>query len=154
MKYLIATLVCYAAMANIGYAQVVAKDQQQLTDALIAGDPCCVIDGRGEASRKKLPLANALVYRADLEIKPTAAAVVLGDKDEEALAIAEAIGKKHPGKTIIAVKGGLQAWKGASAAAAKASFVPGGAAQSFVIPKNTCESGVTLQKLLTDKPKQ
>lgn len=36
----------------------------------------------------------------------------------------------------------------------EASFVPGGTAQSFVIPKNTCESGVTLQKLLTDKPKQ
>jgi hypothetical protein len=34
----------------------------------------------------------------------------------------------------------------------KQDFVPGGVAQSFVIPKNTCESGVTLQKLLTDKP--
>lgn len=35
----------------------------------------------------------------------------------------------------------------------EASFVPGGVAQSFVIPKNTCESGTTLQKLLTNKPK-
>jgi hypothetical protein len=35
---------------------------------------------------------------------------------------------------------------------AEASFVPGGTAQSFVIPKNTCESGTSIQKLLTDKP--
>lgn len=34
----------------------------------------------------------------------------------------------------------------------KQDFVPGGVAQSFVIPKNTCESGVSIQKLLTDKP--
>jgi hypothetical protein len=32
------------------------------------------------------------------------------------------------------------------------SFVPGGVASSFVIPKNTCESGTSIQKLLTDKP--
>jgi hypothetical protein len=42
--------------------------------------------------------------------------------------------------------------KPATKAAGKQEFVPGGVAQSFVIPKNTCESGVTLQKLLTDKP--
>jgi hypothetical protein len=36
----------------------------------------------------------------------------------------------------------------------KQEFVPGGVAQSFVIPKNTCESGVSIQKLLTDKPKK
>lgn len=34
----------------------------------------------------------------------------------------------------------------------KQDFVPGGIAQSFVIPKNTCESGTPLQNLLTDKP--
>jgi hypothetical protein len=37
---------------------------------------------------------------------------------------------------------------------AQESFVPGGVAHSFVIPKNTCESGTSIQKLLTDKPKQ
>lgn len=36
--------------------------------------------------------------------------------------------------------------------AGKQEFVPGGVAQSFVIPKNTCESGTPIQKLLTDKP--
>lgn len=35
---------------------------------------------------------------------------------------------------------------------AQESFVPGGVAQSFVIPKNTCESGTSIQKLLTDRP--
>ncbi len=34
----------------------------------------------------------------------------------------------------------------------KQDFVPGGVARSFVIPKNTCESGTPIQKLLTDKP--
>lgn len=43
--------------------------------------------------------------------------------------------------------------KGETKPKAEANSVPGGAAQSFVIPKNTCESGTTLQKLLTDKPK-
>lgn len=37
-------------------------------------------------------------------------------------------------------------------AAGKQEFVPGGVASSFVIPKNTCESGTPIQKLLTDKP--
>lgn len=142
-----------ALLATASHAQVVAKDKDQLVDALIVGEPCCVIDGRSADNRRKLPLENALVWRADLEIKPTAAAVVIADEDAQALAIAEQIGKKHPGKTIIAVQGGLSAWKAASSAAAKATFVPGGVAQSFVIPKNTCESGTSIQKLLTGKPK-
>jgi putative intracellular protease/amidase len=154
MKTLVALFVLCAAMANVCHAQVVAKDQPQLTDALIAGDPCCVIDGRSAADRKKMPLANALVWRPDLEIKPTSAVVVIADQDAEALAIAAAIGSKHPGKTIIAVQGGLIAWKGASTAAAKAVFVPGGTSQSFVIPSNTCEQGTPLQKLLRDKPRE
>ncbi len=33
------------------------------------------------------------------------------------------------------------------------AFVPGGMPKSFVIPKNTCEQGSPLQKLLRDKPK-
>lgn len=37
-------------------------------------------------------------------------------------------------------------------AAGQQNFVPGGVASSFVIPKNTCESGTSIQKLLTDKP--
>lgn len=140
-------LACLAVLSVPVAAQVVAMDQQQLTESLTAGDPCCVIDGRSETSRRKMPLADALVYRPDLDIRPTAAAVVLADTDEEALAIARAIGRKHPGRTIIAVRGGLQAWKGASAAAARATFVPGGMSRNFVIPKNTCEQGAPLQEL-------
>lgn len=145
------TLACCAT--TTAQAQVSAKDQAQLADALTAGEPCCVIDGRNATNRQQKPLANALAYRTDLVIKPTAAVVVIGDKDAEALAIATAIGRKHPNKPIIAVKGGLPAWEAASATAAKAFFVPGGMSQSFVIPKNTCESGSPIQKLFREKLK-
>jgi hypothetical protein len=40
----------------------------------------------------------------------------------------------------------------AATAERQQSFVPGGVAPSFVIPKNTCESGSSLQKLMTGKP--
>ena len=44
--------------------------------------------------------------------------------------------------------------KPATKAAGKQEFVPGGVAQSFVIPKNTCEQGKPIQELKRDKPLQ
>lgn len=148
------------ALCGIGaaQAQVTAKDKQQLTAALTTSSPCCVIDGRSAANRKQQPLANALVYRPDLRIKltasSTAAVVVIADRDLDAMKIGETLARKHPGKQIIAVKGGIQIWQEASHAALLAAGIntPGGGSMSFVIPSNTCEQGQPLQELRRDTP--
>lgn len=125
---------------------------QELADALRGVPPCCVIDGRRELNRASSPLLEALPYRAGLSIKPTASVVVLADSDDEALRIATIFEKQHPGKHILAVKGGLPGWQAAKAAVAEASH-PGapGAGIQFVIPHNTCETGEPLQKLKSGK---
>ncbi|OIP10174.1 MAG: hypothetical protein AUK49_05035 [Betaproteobacteria bacterium CG2_30_68_42] len=147
MRRSVVALALSCGLAAPAHAGATLADQNQLRDALIAGEPCCVIDARSAANRKSRPLPGALLWRADLKIRPTAAAVIVGDRDADSLTIANTLARWHPGKTIIAVKGGLATWQAASAAAANAGAVPGGSAQSFVIPRNTCESGTTLQEL-------
>jgi hypothetical protein len=114
-----------------------------------------VIDGRAAASRTREVLDNALPWRTDLKINPTAIVVVIADRDRDALGIANALGRKHPGKPIFAVKGGLPTWKAASlsllAAAGMDAAMNGPV--SFVIPANTCEQGKPLQELRPDKKK-
>jgi hypothetical protein len=117
----------------------------QLVHALQEGLPCCVIDGRGENSRKKQPLADAIAYRPDLKIEPTAAVVVVADNDRLAQKIAGELDAAYPGKRIIAVQGGVGVWEAALVAASQAAAQTPGF--SFVIPKNTCESGTPLQQL-------
>ncbi|TRZ55924.1 MAG: hypothetical protein D4S02_16790 [Rhodocyclaceae bacterium] len=152
MKVSAIRIVAIGALCVIGtvQAQVTAKDKEQLAAVLRTGTPCCVIDGRSAASRKQRPLADALVYRPDSRIKPTAAVVVIADRDVDAIKIAEALAQKHPGKQIIAVKGGINTWQDASRAAALLAMgirTPGGNALSFIIPSNTCEQGKPLQEL-------
>lgn len=145
---------CAVCCIGAAQAQVTAKDKQQLTAALTTSSPCCVIDGRSAASRKRQPLADALVYRPDLRIKPTAAVVVIADRDPAAMQIGETLARKHPGKQIIVVKGGIKTWQDASRAALLAAGLntSGGGSMSFVIPSNTCEQGQPLQELRRDAP--
>ncbi|MDZ4254962.1 MAG: hypothetical protein U1A72_20530 [Sulfuritalea sp.] len=139
-------------LAGAARAQVSLNDKAQLVAALAAKPPCCVIDGRSAASRKRELLADALPWRADLKIDPTATVVVVADRDQDALGIARALGRKHPGKPILAVKGGLATWKAASFALLAASATGGaGGLVNFVIPANTCEQGKPLQELRPDK---
>jgi len=153
IKSLLATL-CLI-LASAAQAQVSLKDKAQLVTALSAAPPCCVIDGRAAANRKREVLENALPWRADLKINPTATVVVIADQDQDALGIANALGRKYPGKPILAVKGGLATWKAASlsllAAAGMDTAMSGPV--SFVIPANTCEQGKPLQVLRPDKKK-
>lgn len=128
-------------------AAVELQDGRQLTQALRKSPPCCVIDARGAASRESHPLAEALPYRPGMKITPTAAAVVLADTDGEALAASRSLARDYPGKRIIAVKGGVATWEATTADLAQAA--PKGKAFQFVIPRNTCESGTPLQKLLS-----
>lgn len=143
------------ALTSAAGAQVGLKDKEQLIAALSARPPCCVIDGRAAAKRKSEALKDALPWRAGLKLNPTATVVVIADRDQDALGIASALGQKHPGKPIFAVKGGLATWKAASlsllAAAGMDAAMSGPV--SFVIPANTCEQGKPLQELRPDKKK-
>lgn len=149
---------CAVWSIGAAQAQVTAKDKVQLTAALKTSSPCCVIDGRSAASRKRQPLADALVYRPDIRIKltatATAAVVVIADRDRDAMQIGEALARKHPGKQIIAVTGGIKTWRDASQAVLLAAGInlPGDGSMSFVIPSNTCEQGQPLQELRRDIP--
>lgn len=140
-------------LAASAAAQVSLQDQAQLIRALSAKPPCCVIDGRAAASRKAELQENALPWRSDLKINPTATVVVIADRDQDALDIARALARKHPGKPIFAVKGGLAAWKAASLSLLAAAGMDAalGGPVSFVIPANTCEQGKPLQVLRPDK---
>lgn len=142
----------YGGAAQAGVAEL---DEVQLVEALKAQPQCCVVDARSEANRRKHPLEDALPYRTDLSITPTAAVVVVADRDQDAKAISQALAKKHPGKDIYAVKGGVMAWQSAlkKLSASSSSQAPGAPTGfNFVIPRNTCESGTPLQ-ILQSKPK-
>jgi hypothetical protein len=139
-------------IAGTAQAQASLKDKSQLVAALSAKPPCCVIDGRNADSRKREVLDNALLWRADLKINPTATVVVVADRDQDALGIAKTLERKHPGKTILAVKGGVATWKAATFALLAGSANGGaGGLVNFVIPANTCEQGKPLQELRPDR---
>lgn len=139
--------------SNVAEAEVSLLGGSELMAALKDSPPCCVIDGRKELNRARMPLPDALPFRPGLSIQPTATVVVLADSDSEALRIAGIFEKKHPGKPILAVKGGLPAWQAAIAAPNSTPTGDGapGSNFQFVIPHNTCETGEPLQKLQSRK---
>lgn len=150
-------LLTSAAVCSVAaHAEASLRDEVDLIEALKKAPPCCVIDARSAAQRQQHALPDALTYRPGLSIVPTASVVVVGDDNPAALTVADVLAKQHPGKTVYAVPGGVTAWEFVQKALAKVQTSsasgappPGG---SFVIPKNTCESGETLQ-VLTSKPK-
>jgi hypothetical protein len=145
IRALLSAVILGAAAA--AHADASLRGAEQLKLALRSGPPCCVIDARPDAEREARPLAEALAYRDDLKIVPTATVMVVAESDARALAVAQALDSANPGKTIVAVEGGVAAWE--SVLAASAGAPPGGHAFSFVIPKNTCEQGEPLQHLRT-----
>lgn len=147
---------CLGAAAHSTWAGVSLQGEAELVAALHANPPCCIIDARSEPRRQELPLEDALRYKHGLRIVPTASVVVVADDDAKAQAVGATLAKQHPGKTILAVRGGAPAWKAAlktleAMPASSAAHGPTGAL-SFVIPHNTCETGKPLQVLIS-KPK-
>jgi hypothetical protein len=134
-------------LAATARAEVIPMNKSQLHHALKEGAPCCVIDGRIDSSRKKQPLDDALPYKEGMQINPTAAVVVIADGDKQAMRIAKALDAAYPGKRIIAVQGGVGVWEAVQVQLSReaASAPPGG--MSFMIPRNTCESGSSIQNL-------
>jgi hypothetical protein len=140
-----------AGLASTAQAEVQLYDKNQLVSALGANSPCCVVDGRDEGRRQRQALAEAVLYRPGLKVAAgDAPVVVVGDNDKQASQVGEALAKDQPSKRILVVKGGLPAWQATLVALKDAP--PGGYAIQFVIPKNTCEQGTPLQKLLS-RPK-
>ncbi len=139
--------VLYAVIAAMWFAapaaaEVSLRDTAALK-AFLAGDtPCCVIDARAAANRKRAPLADTLAYRKDLKINPTGVVVVIADTDARAVEIGERLADSSKAKEVYAVKGGIATWNAASVAGLFKTRP-----RSFVIPKNTCEQGTPLQEL-------
>lgn len=147
-------LVCLLTSSLGAQSAAQLLSEVELIEALKSQPPCCVIDARSEGTRKLHPLDDALVFRADLAIIPTASVIVIGDDNVKALSTADALAKKHPGKDIYAVRGGMNAWAFVRRALDKAAHASGAAPAgvSFVIPHNTCETGNPLQILNANKP--
>lgn len=142
---LAACAVALIAAASAAHADASLRSAAQLKLALGTHPPCCVIDARTEAQRKSRPVHDALPYRKDLTINPTATVIVLADTDAQALSVAQTLARAHPGKPILAVAGGVAVWE--SVVADISAAPPGGKALSFVIPRNTCEQAPALQNL-------
>ncbi len=128
---------------------VETADIERIQALLASKTPCCVIDARAAAARRKLRIAHALAYRRGMRINPTGIIVVIADTDAGAQMVGETIARTSPGAQIVAVKGGARTWLDARQPAG--SRVPGHA-QRFVIPSNTCEQGPPLQSLPFGRP--
>ncbi len=123
-------------------AEVSLRDTAALEAFLSGNTPCCVIDARSAANRKRDPLADTLPYRKGLKINPTGVVVVIADTDPAAVEVGERLAESSKAQEVYAVKGGIATWKAATIAGLLKTRP-----RSFVIPKNTCEQGTPLQEL-------
>lgn len=145
LRCLCAAIVALGAPAAWGEVHLLAR--APLVQALKDKPPCCVVDARTDAQRQSKPIAEAMPYRPGMKIVPTATVVVVADTDAAALAVAKALDKSYPGKTIAAVKGGQPVWEAVLVDLEVASGSVKGS-YSFVIPRNTCEQDKPLQTLI------
>lgn len=135
------------ALSAPGWAAGAALlDGAQLREVLMKGQPCCVIDARSEGRRKQQPIPFAVTYQEGIKPKPGGFAVVVGDNDPQALAVARLVAGKVR-QDVYAVKGGYAAWRqvqvGGNKSSAGMEIV---APQRFTIPSNTCEQGKALHE--------
>lgn len=84
-------------------------------------------------------LAGATVYRPTTRARP-GAALVIGDNDEQALAIAAALEKRDAGVRAYAAAGGAPAYEAARDAYLNAPEEDT-SSYGFVIPRDTCQPG-------------
>lgn len=141
MKSFFAAAIAALSFAMPAAAEVSLRDAAALRAFLASGTPCCVIDARNEAKRLSVPLADALPYRKGLRIDPTGVVVIIADTDARAIEVGKALELTSKAKDVYAVKGGVRTWRAATGGAASSVMPP-----SFIIPKNTCESGTAIQQ--------
>lgn len=155
LPYRLAALALIACTALQAQAGVSLQGESELVAALKANPPCCVIDARSDARRRELALDDALRYKPGLRIVPTASVVVVADTDAQAQKVGADLARQHPGKTILAVRGGASVWVSVLKSLEPVSASPASGlakGHSFVIPHNTCETGQPLQ-VLKSQPK-
>lgn len=119
------------------------QDDQQLVALLTKSPQCCIVDARSAPQRQQAELAGALVYNEAMRLKPTSVVVVVADTDARASAVAKTLARSSA-HDVVAVKGGLAAWKVVEHELRAEAGRPG-SKFSFVIPHNTCEQGTPLQ---------
>lgn len=119
----------------------------QLVHALEEAKPCCVIDGRSEASRASHPLDEAVPYRDGIALSPNGMMVVVAESDEAARQIADRLDAAYPGQNIIVVLGGIATWEAAQVELSRLAASKPKQGFGFIIPRNTCESGSSIQNL-------
>jgi hypothetical protein len=118
-------------------------DAAHIKELMKKDQPCCVIDVRDEGLRKQQPIPFSATYTSTL--KPTVGgyALVVGNNDKRALAIAKKIAAKKNTGDVYAVAGGYNAWRLTQGGDVSSTAV---APDVFTIPKNTCEQGEAVQK--------
>lgn len=131
------------ACADPSGAETVLQNKDDLALVIARRGYCCVVDARSEARRKADPLANAVVYRKGVKLTPTAAIVVVADDDAGAVRTGRELERATRAGEVHAVQGGIATWR---AFLDENRGSPLGMT-SFIIPRNTCESGETLQQL-------
>lgn len=102
-----------------------------------------IVDARDISERSLFPVPGALGYEPGLRIAEKVI-VVIGDRDEEALAAARALEQRHPGLTALALKGGYETLRGLRPAARLPPRVEGAMPSNFTIPSDTCQTGAAL----------
>lgn len=140
MRTALALLALIAFVQTPAFAQTAALvDKDKLVGLTTDPSGYQLVDARSEAQRRarKLPLSSP--YSPDMKPKAPLL-IVVADDDAAALNTARTLAKAT-GKLTFALKGGLDAWMQLAKQPAPATAAP-----AFVIPRNTCESGSTLQE--------
>lgn len=97
-----------------------------------------LLDARSEKQRTA-PLAGATVVGAATRAR-RGVVLIVGDRDDQALAIAEALEKRDDGVRAYVAAGGLAAYEAARDAYLSAP-VEDTSSYGFVIPRDTCQPG-------------
>jgi hypothetical protein len=97
-----------------------------------------LLDARSEKQRTA-PLAGAVVYGAATRAR-RGVVLIVGDRDDQALAIAEALEKRDDGVRAYAAAGGLAAYE-ATRDTYLSAPVEDTSSYGFVIPRDTCQPG-------------
>jgi hypothetical protein len=97
-----------------------------------------LIDAR-RAAQESTPLAGAVVYRATTRARP-GYVLVIGDSDDQALAVAAALEKRDSGVRTFVATGGAAAYEAARDTYLNAP-VEDASSYGFVIPRDTCQPG-------------
>jgi hypothetical protein len=106
-----------------------------------------LLDARNAEAQKNAQLANVIRYQPGMKLA-NGLIFVIADTDAAAMEIGKSI-PAATGRSVFAVKGGVEAWKRVLAR----EIDPADRIDSFVIPKNTCEPMQVVLEIKSGKQK-